>query len=99
MKSMCIRAKTTAELVFPAINEERLAVFYSDHSAFRTNTPINISIDLMLNEVFYNRKSEDVVGRLDQTIADTLALLEIMADDQWQADMTEYNYDVGTEVH
>ena len=53
----------------------------------------------MLNEVFYNRKSEDVVGRLDQTIADTLALLEIMADDQWQADMTEYNYDVGTEVH
>ena len=37
-----------------------------------------------LNEVIYFRKSEDVAGRLNQTIADALALREIMADDQWQ---------------
>ena len=37
-----------------------------------------------LNEVIYYRKSEDVAGRLDQTIADALALREMMADDQWQ---------------
>ena len=37
-----------------------------------------------LNEVIYYRKSEDVTGRLDQTIEDALALRKIMADDQWQ---------------
>ena len=37
-----------------------------------------------LNEVIYYRKSEDVVGRLDQAIADASALRGIMADDQWQ---------------
>lgn len=37
-----------------------------------------------LNEVIYYRKSEDVLGRLDQTIADAVDLQEIMADEQWQ---------------
>ena len=44
-----------------------------------------------LNEVIYYRKSEDVSGRLDQTIADALALREVMADDQWQ-EFQEYRH-------
>ena len=45
-------AKTFAEIVFPAINEERFAVLFSDRSASRTNTPINIIIGaLMLKEM------------------------------------------------
>ena len=45
-------AKSFAEIVFPAINEERFAVLYSDCSASRPNTPINVIIGaLMLKEV------------------------------------------------
>lgn len=36
------------------------------------------------NDVIYYRKSDDVLGHLEQTISDAAALREIMADDQWQ---------------
>lgn len=36
------------------------------------------------NEAIYYRKTEDISGRLDQTLADALALREIMVEDQWQ---------------
>ncbi len=45
-------AKGFSEIVFPAINEERFAVLYSDYYASRPNTPINVIVGaLMLKEV------------------------------------------------
>ena len=48
MNSWC---KDFADIVFPAINEERFAVLYSSNNASRSNTPINFIIgSLMLKE-------------------------------------------------
>ena len=43
--------KDFAEIVFPAINEKRFAVLYSDNEASRPNTPVNFVVGaLMLKE-------------------------------------------------
>ena len=45
-------AKDFADIVFPAINEERFSVLYSDNGASRPNAPINVIIGaLMLKEL------------------------------------------------
>ena len=41
-------AKDFAEIVFPAINEERFSVLYSDHKFSRNNTPVNIIIGALI---------------------------------------------------
>ena len=51
-------AKDFSDIVFPAINEERFAVLYSDHRFSRPNTPVNVMIGaLMLKEM--NGLNED----------------------------------------
>lgn len=48
MNSWC---KDFADIVFPAINEERFSVLYSDNPASRPNTPVNFLVGaLMLKE-------------------------------------------------
>lgn len=48
MKSWC---RDFADIVFPAINEERFSVLYSDNNASRPNTPVNFIVgSLMLKE-------------------------------------------------
>ena len=48
MKSWC---KDFADIVFPAINEERFSVLYSENDASRPNTPVNFIIgSLILKE-------------------------------------------------
>ena len=45
-------AKDFAEVVFPAIHEDRFSVLYSDKSFSRPNTPVNIIVGaLMLKEI------------------------------------------------
>ena len=49
MKSWC---KDFADIVFPAIDEERFSVLYSDNQASRPNTPVNFIVgSLMLKEI------------------------------------------------
>lgn len=44
-------AKDFSDIVFPAINEERFSVLYSDHKFSRPNTPVNIVVGgLILKE-------------------------------------------------
>ncbi|MDT3702176.1 MAG: hypothetical protein ROZ36_03875 [Thermincola sp.] len=46
-------AKGFADIIFPAINEERFAVLYSDNVASRPNSPVNAVIgSLILKELF-----------------------------------------------
>lgn len=46
-------AKAFADIIFPAINEQRFAVLYSDKKASRPNNPVNSVIAaLMLKEMF-----------------------------------------------
>ena len=48
MNSWC---KDFADIVFPAINEERFSVLYSCNSASRPNTPVNFTVgSLILKE-------------------------------------------------
>ncbi len=55
MNSWC---KDFADIVFPAINEERFSVLYSDNAASRPNTPLNFIIgSLILKE--NNNLSDD----------------------------------------
>lgn len=41
-------AKGFADIIFPAINEERFAVLYSTHSFSRPNTPVNVVVSALL---------------------------------------------------
>ena len=41
-------AKDFAEVVFPAINEDRFSVLYSDKSFSRPNTPVNIIVGALI---------------------------------------------------
>ena len=51
-------AKDFADIVYPAINEERFSVLYSDNAFSRPNTPVNVIVGaLMLKEL--NGLNED----------------------------------------
>lgn len=54
-----------SEIVFPAINEERFAVLYSEASATCPNTPVNILIGALLIKELFQMTDEEVVGSLD----------------------------------
>ena len=60
-------AKDFSDIVFPAINEKRFSVLYSDNDASRPNTPINVVVGaLMLKEL--NGLTDDEL--LDSIICD-----------------------------
>ena len=54
-----------AEIVFPAINEERFAVLYSDNRFSRPNTPVNIIIGALILKEHMQLSDDEVVNSLD----------------------------------
>ena len=56
-------AKTFADDVFPAINEERFSVLYSD-KASRPNTPVNVIIGALVLKELFDLSDDEVVENL-----------------------------------
>lgn len=54
-------AKEFAEIVFPAINEDRFSVVYSDNIASRPNTPVNIIIGAMLLQEMFPQTDDELM--------------------------------------
>ena len=57
-------AKSFAEIVFPAINEERFAVLYSERSASRPNTPINVFIGALMLEEMLGLSDDELLSSI-----------------------------------
>lgn len=54
-------AKSFAEIIFPAIQEERFAVLYSSNIASRPNTPVNVIIVAMILKEMLGLTDNDVL--------------------------------------
>lgn len=57
-------AKGFSEIVFPAINEERFAVLYSQEPASRPNTPINVLVGALMLKELFQMTDEELVETL-----------------------------------
>ena len=56
-------AKPFAEEIFPAIDEERFSVLYSD-KASRPNTPVNVIVGALIIKELFNLSDDEVVENL-----------------------------------
>lgn len=54
-------AKDFADIVFPAINEERFAVLYSDNKASRSNTPVNFIIGALMIKAMFKQTDDEIL--------------------------------------
>lgn len=53
-------ARDFAEIVFPAINEERFAVLYSQEGS-RPNTPVNVIVGSMMLKEYFGQTEEELL--------------------------------------
>ena len=56
-------AKIFADEIFPAIDEERFAVLYSD-KASRPNTPVNVIIGALIIKELFDYSDDEIVENL-----------------------------------
>ncbi|MCR4657126.1 MAG: transposase [Lachnospiraceae bacterium] len=57
-------AKVFSEEVFPAIDEERFRVLYSDRAQCRSNTPVNVIVGAMIIKEMFQISDDEVVENL-----------------------------------
>lgn len=57
-------AKGFADIVFPAINEERFAVLYSDNAASRPNSPVNAVVGSMILKEMHNLTDDELLASI-----------------------------------
>lgn len=57
-------AKGFADIVFPAINEERFAVLYSDNAASRPNSPVNAVVGSMILKEMFNLTDDELLASI-----------------------------------
>lgn len=57
-------ANDFANIVFPAINEERFSVLYSDNAATRPNTPVNVTVGALLIKEMFGHTDEEFLETL-----------------------------------
>jgi len=54
-------AKTFADYVFPSIDENRFAVLYSNNSATRPNTPVNIIVGSLMIKTMFGQTDDEIL--------------------------------------
>ena len=57
-------ANDFAEIVFPAINEERFSVLYSSKDASRPNTPVNFTVGALMLKEFNHLTDEELMDSI-----------------------------------
>ena len=54
-------AENFAQHIFPLINEDRFSVLYSSNQASRPNTPVNVTIGLLLLKEIFGSTDEELM--------------------------------------
>ena len=57
-------AKGFAEVIFPAINEKRFSVLYSDNTASRPNNPVNAVIGSLILKEMFNLTDDELLASI-----------------------------------
>ena len=57
-------AKIFADDIFPAIDEERFSILYSDNKASRTNTPVNVIVGALIIKELFDYSDDEIVENL-----------------------------------
>lgn len=56
--------KIFAEEIFPAIDEERFRVLYSDRTQCRSNTPVNVCVGVFIIKELFQISGDEIVENL-----------------------------------
>lgn len=96
-------AKDFADIVFPAINEERFAVLYSDNKASRSNTPVNFIVGALMLKTMLGLTDDEILASICCDIRFKYALHSTSFEEQPINDRTFsrfrerlYNHEVAT---
>ena len=73
-------AKVFADEIFPAIDEERFSVLYSD-KASRPNTPVNVIVGALIIKELFDYSDDEIVENLMLLLKDSDTLLKICGND------------------
>ena len=57
-------AKIFADEIFPAIDEERFSVLYSENEASRQNTPVNVIVGALIIKELFDYSDDEIVEYL-----------------------------------
>lgn len=98
-------AKDFADIVFPAINEERFAVLYSDHVFSRPNTPVNFIVGALMLKELNGLTDDELVASICCDVRYQYALHSTSYEEQPVSDRTFsrfrerlYNYEVNNKI-
>ena len=96
-------AKDFADIVFPAINEERFSVLYSDNKASRSNTPVNFIVGALMLKTMSGQSDDEMLEAICCDIRYKYALHSTSCEEQPISDRTFsrfrerlYNYEIET---
>ena len=81
-------AKDFADIVFPAINEERFSVLYSNQKFSRPNTPVNIIVGGLILKESMNLTDDELIDSICCDVRFQYALHTTHLDDQPVSDRT-----------
>ena len=98
-------AKDFADIVFPAINEERFAVLYSEQAFSRPNTPVNFIVGALMLKELNGLTDDELVASICCDVRYQYALHSTSYEEQPVSDRTFsrfrerlYNYEVNNKV-